>query len=174
MVIERGGGVKRGQSEDAVGQHLMNFLRGMKHARIRSDAKIQLGESIVEDASMPDKGDKSENRDEDHQHIKKMMRRKRKAAIELANVGRRVGRLVRRSPHKSGDDKDEIDKPDAAMDIDPERARLLRDIVEQETQRPKKNDQRRDGPMEADGGRAIPRERRGDAPPGGESGALRS
>jgi hypothetical protein len=34
MVIERGGGVKRGQSEEAVGQHLMNVLRGMKHPRV--------------------------------------------------------------------------------------------------------------------------------------------
>src|ERR1700722_2928688 len=168
MVIERGGGVKRGQSEDAVGQHLMNFLRGMKHARIRSDAKIQLGESIVEDASMPDKGDDPENRDEDHQHVQKMVRRKRGAAIELANVRRQIRRLVRRPPHKSADDKREIDKPDAAMDVDPEWPRFLRDVVEQEAERSEKNDQRRDDPVKRDGGRAITCLRRGHALPGRE------
>ena len=66
----------------------MNLLRGMKHARIGSDAKIQLGESVVEGAAMPDISDDPENRDEDHQHIEEMMRRKRSAAIELANVRR--------------------------------------------------------------------------------------
>jgi hypothetical protein len=55
------------------------------------------------------------------------------------------------------------------MDVDPERARLLRDVVEQETQRSEKNDQRRDGPVEGDGGRAIPRERGGDALSGSEN-----
>jgi hypothetical protein len=55
------------------------------------------------------------------------------------------------------------------MNVDPEWPRFLRDVVEQETQRPKKNDQRCDGPMEGDGGRAIPRKRRGDALPGREN-----
>jgi hypothetical protein len=36
-----------------------------------------------------------------------MMRRKRSAAIELADVRRQIRRLVRRSPHKPGDDKGE-------------------------------------------------------------------
>jgi hypothetical protein len=55
------------------------------------------------------------------------------------------------------------------MNVDPEWARFLLDVVEQETQRSEKNDQRRDGPMEADGGRAIPRKRWGDALPGREN-----
>src|SRR5258708_7553333 len=168
-MIERGGGVKGGQPKQAVGQHLVNLLRGMKHARIGSDPKIQLGESVVEGAAVPDISDDPENRDEDHQRIKKVMRRKRNAAIELANVRRVIRRLVRNSPHKPGDDEGEIDKPDAAMNVDPEWARFLRDVVKQETQRSEKNDQRRDGPMEADGGRTIPRKRRGDALPGREN-----
>ena len=87
-MIERGCGVNGGQPKQAVGQHLVDLLRGMKHARIRSDAKVQLGETLVEGSSMPDIGDHSENRDEDHQRIQQMMRRKRNAAIELANVRR--------------------------------------------------------------------------------------
>ena len=118
---------------------------------------------------MPDVRDNPENRDEDHQRIEEMVRRKRNAAIELANVGRKIRWLVRRSPHKSGDDEGEIDKPDATMDVDPERTRLLRDILEQETQRSEKNDQRSDGPVEGDGGRAIPCERWSDALPGREN-----
>ena len=118
---------------------------------------------------MPDKGDKPENRNEHHQRIEETVRRKRKSAIELANVGRQIGRLVRRPPPKSGDDQGEIDKPDAAMDVDPERAGFLRDVVEQDTQRSEKHHQRRDGPVEGDGGRAVPRERRSDALPRGET-----
>jgi hypothetical protein len=62
MMMERGRGVQPGQSKQAVGQHLMNLLRGMKHARIGSDAKVQLGETVVEGAAMPDIGDDPENR----------------------------------------------------------------------------------------------------------------
>ena len=87
-MIERACGVKGGQPKQAVGQHLMNLLGGMKHARSRGDAQVQPGESVVESASVPDIGDKSKNRDEDHQRIQKMVRRKRNAAIEVADVGR--------------------------------------------------------------------------------------
>ncbi len=139
-MVERGCRVQGGQPKQAVGEHLMDRLRGMKDARICSDAKVQFGQPVVKGASVPDKGDKPENRDEDHQSIQETVRRKRKSTIELANVGRQIGRLVRRPPPKSGDDQGEIDKPDAAMDVDPERARLLRDVVEQETQRSEKHD----------------------------------
>ena len=153
MVIERRSGVQGRQPKQAIGQQLMNFLRGMKHIAIGGDAEVQPGKPIVEDAPVPHERDESENRDEDHQHIEEMMRRERKAAIELANVRRQIRRLVRRPPYKPGDDEGEIDKPDAAMDIDPECARFLRNVVEQETQRSEKHDQRRDGPMKRDGGR---------------------
>ena len=143
--------------------------RRMKDAWIRSDVKIQLGETIVEGASVPDIGDKPENRNEDHQSVKQMVRRERNAAIKLANVERRIGRFVRHPPRKSGDDEGEINKPDAAMDVDPERAQLLWNVIEQETQGSEKNDQHRDDPVEDDSGRAIPRQRRSDAPPGSDN-----
>jgi hypothetical protein len=98
-----------------------------------------------------------------------MVRRERNAAIKLAKVERQIGRFVRCPPHKSGDDEGEINKPDAAMDVDPERARLLWNVIEQETHGSEKNDQRRDDPVEDDSGRAIPRQRRGDAPPGSDN-----
>jgi hypothetical protein len=49
------------------------------------------------------------------------------------------------------------------MDVDPEWARLLRHVVEQETHRPEKNNERGNGPVEGDGGRAMARERRREA-----------
>ena len=139
-MVERGCRVQGGQPKQAVGEDLMDRLRGMKDARICGDAKVQFGQPVVKGASVPHKGDKPENRDDDHQSIQETVRRKRKSTIELADVGRQIGRLVRRPPPKSGDDQGEIDKPDAAMDVDPERARLLRDVVEQETQRSEKHD----------------------------------
>jgi hypothetical protein len=39
-MIERACGVKGGQTKQAISQHLMNLLRGMKHPRILSDAKV--------------------------------------------------------------------------------------------------------------------------------------
>ena len=133
-MIECGCGVQRGHPKQAVSQQLVHILREMEDAGIRGDAKVQLGESIVEGPSMPDKGDEPENRDHDHQRIEEVVRRKRNPPIELADVGRQIGRFVRDSPSKSGDDEREIDEPDAAVEVDPERARFLRDLVKQQTQ----------------------------------------
>jgi hypothetical protein len=44
-----------------------------------------------------------------------------------------------------------------------------RDVVEQETQGPQKNNERGNGPVEGDGGRVIARGRRGEAPLGREN-----
>src|ERR1700760_4629087 len=92
------------------------------------------------------------------------MRRERRAAIELANVRGQIRGCVRHSPHKPGDDEGEIDEPHAAMNVDPERSRFLWNVVEQETERSEKNDQRGDDPVKRDGGRTIARKRRDDMP----------
>ncbi len=156
-MVERGRRVQAREPKKAVGQKLVDLLRRMKDARIRIDAKIQLGETIVEGASVPNIRDKSEDRNEDHQSVKQMVRGERNAAIKLANVERRIGRFVRCPPYKSGDDEGEINKPDAAMNIDPEWARPFlweyRRTRDPGVPRKTTNDQRRDDPVEGDSGR---------------------
>jgi len=168
-MIERARGVQGGQAKQAVGQYLMDLLHRMKDIAIRSDAEVDLNKSEVKGVPVPDIGDNPENWDEDQQHIEEMVRRKRNAAIEFADVGREIGRFVRRSPPKPGDDEGEVDEPDAAMNVDPERLRFLWDIVEQEAERSEENNQRRDGPVEGDGGRAVPRGRGRNPLPGREN-----
>ena len=41
-MIERGCGVQGGQSKQAVGQHLVHLLRGMKHVRIEATPEFSL------------------------------------------------------------------------------------------------------------------------------------
>jgi hypothetical protein len=68
---------------------------------------------------VPDVSDDAEDRDQEHQRIEQMVGNERRASVELANVRRQVRRPIEGAPEDPCDDQSQIDKPDAAMDIDP-------------------------------------------------------
>jgi hypothetical protein len=56
------------------------------------------------------------------------------------DVRRQFGRAVGPAPRESHDDKSEVDQTDTTMKINPERAGVARDLVEQETKRAENDD----------------------------------
>ena len=127
----------------------------MEHAGIGGDAKVQRQEAVVESTPVPDVSNDAEDRDQEHQRIEHMVGGERCAPVELANVRRQVRRPIEGAPKDPCDDQRDLDEPDAAKwDIDPERPRRARDVVEEEPKGTEKNDQRRNNPVEGDCGRS--------------------
>ena len=90
-----------------------------------------------------------------------MVHGERCSAAELADIRPKVRRLVRGPPENSRDHQSEINQSDADVNIDPERPRRARNIIEQKPQAAEEDDQCGDRPVKShrtgpSGGGATP------------------
>jgi len=108
-MVERACGMQAGEGEQGVGQQLVDFLCRMKDGGIRGDAKIQLEDAIVEQPAVPDPRHDTDNWNDEHEDVEQVMHEKRRAAVELADVRRKVRRLVLGAPEEPRDNQNRID-----------------------------------------------------------------
>jgi hypothetical protein len=85
------------------------------------------------------------------------MHGERCAAAKFADIRRQVRRLVRGPPEEPRDHQSKIEQADADVNIDPERPRLSRNIVEKKPKGVEEDDQRGGRPMKSYGAGAATR-----------------
>ena len=77
------------------------------------------------------------------------MHRERCSTAELADIRMKVRRLVFGPPENPRDHQGKINQSDADVNIDPERPRFSRNIIEQKPQSAEENDQCGDRPVKS-------------------------
>jgi hypothetical protein len=146
-MVNRARAVQAREGEQGVGQQLVNFLRRMKDGGVRGDAEIQLEDPIVERPPVPEARNDADDRNKEHQDVEQIMDNERCAAAEFVGIRRQVRRPVRGPPEEPRNRESKIEQADADVDIDPERPRLSRNIVEKKAKGAEEEDQRGGRPM---------------------------